>query len=174
MFDPTIFDNLKVVLEGKLYELDRQGEALVIGREDRVELAGLSRTFLMRLRPPSGNCTAEIRLTSGLADFAGELRGLRLAGSDPGAVLTVRFELPGARSADAAELDTWLAGQWKDQADLLHEKTMQVNPQAADGEPDEGRYRITLRYRGKIDEDDTEELEALAAWLPQAFARMDD
>ncbi|MCU9613644.1 hypothetical protein OEV98_08730 [Caldibacillus lycopersici] len=45
MFDPTAYENIKVVLEGIVYENDLQGEILVIERNDLVNLADLSRSF---------------------------------------------------------------------------------------------------------------------------------
>lgn len=45
MFDPTVYDNLKVVLEGGVYDLDLSGDIEIIGRSDRVELSTMSRSF---------------------------------------------------------------------------------------------------------------------------------
>lgn len=45
MFDPTAFDNMKVVLEGALYDLDLDGEIRIIDRNDIMNLAKMSREF---------------------------------------------------------------------------------------------------------------------------------
>lgn len=45
LFDPTAFDNMKVVLEGAVYDRDIVGEILVVNRDDLVNLATLSRHF---------------------------------------------------------------------------------------------------------------------------------
>jgi len=45
MFDPTAYENIKVVLEGLIYDFDLQGEIVVIERNDLVNLADFSRTF---------------------------------------------------------------------------------------------------------------------------------
>lgn len=34
MFDPTAFDNMKVVIEGAIYDLDLDGEISIIDRND--------------------------------------------------------------------------------------------------------------------------------------------
>ncbi|MDF0725751.1 hypothetical protein PY093_03360 [Cytobacillus sp. S13-E01] len=39
MFDPTIFDNLKVVIEGEVYDLDLTGDFLVTNRSDSIDIA---------------------------------------------------------------------------------------------------------------------------------------
>ncbi|QNG61538.1 hypothetical protein H4O14_08705 [Bacillus sp. PAMC26568] len=41
MFDPTAFDNLKVVLEGEIYDADLEGIIEVIKRKDIVDLQQL-------------------------------------------------------------------------------------------------------------------------------------
>jgi hypothetical protein len=48
MFDPTVFDNLKVVLEGCVYDYDLEEKIAVTGRSDIVDLATLTRTFSVR------------------------------------------------------------------------------------------------------------------------------
>ncbi|KAA0550155.1 hypothetical protein FZW96_02080 [Bacillus sp. BGMRC 2118] len=45
MFDPTNFDNLKVVIEGAIYDRDLEGDWLVTDRKDIVDLATMSRHF---------------------------------------------------------------------------------------------------------------------------------
>jgi hypothetical protein len=45
MIDPTVFDNLKVVIEGYIYDLDLEREIAVIDRRDIVDLASMSRKY---------------------------------------------------------------------------------------------------------------------------------
>ncbi|UQD52471.1 hypothetical protein C0971_10940 [Bacillus methanolicus] len=45
MFDPTAFENMKVVIEGAVYDLDLSGEIRVIDRNDLINTAKLSREF---------------------------------------------------------------------------------------------------------------------------------
>lgn len=157
MFDPTIFDNLKVVLEGKIYDLDHEGEWLVIGREDLIDLAGLGRTFRMRVQRPGEACIAALTLASGLADFAAELRGLRLVGEEPGARLELSFELAGDYTAQADEMGDRLTAIWGDAVIVRQERTVPVLPRAAA----EGTHRIALTFRQRIDERHLGDLDAL-------------
>lgn len=48
LFDPTAFDNMKVVLEGAIYDRDILGDILVVTRDDLVNLATLSRRFMIQ------------------------------------------------------------------------------------------------------------------------------
>ncbi|MBG9791527.1 periplasmic component [Paenibacillus dendritiformis] len=162
MFDPTIFDNLKVVLEGKIYDVDQEGKWLVIGREDLIDLARFGRTFCMRVQRPGEACTAALTLASGLADFAAELRGLRLVGKEPGARLELSFELAGDYTARAGEMGGRLASIWGDAVIMRQERTIPVPPRiGAASAADEGMHRIVLTFRQPIDERHLGELGAL-------------
>jgi hypothetical protein len=157
VFDPTIYDNLKVVFEGALYDLDSSGRVHVSGREDIVDLATMSRAFRMQVEKLDGRCKAQVELTSGLLDFAGELRRVRLAEEVPGCELRLSFHLPESMAEDCEEIDSYLEAIWGEAADVVHERTARLLPEQADA----GRYRIELRFRQKIDEDNMEDVEPL-------------
>lgn len=92
MFDPTAFDNMKVVLEGALYDLDIIGEISIIDRNDFVNLAKLSRSYEITFtqgRNQSIPCL--IRLEAGLANLAAELHPSNLDEKLAGAHLSVFF-----------------------------------------------------------------------------------
>ncbi|MGG2200142.1 MULTISPECIES: hypothetical protein [Paenibacillus] len=163
MFDPTIFDNLKVVLEGRLYDVDAENRIRISGREDIVDLAAMSRKFCMRFARNGGTCQAAVTLASGLTDFAAERRIARLADRRPGADLLLTLDLPRERRAHCAELHDYLTRLWGEEADIRHELTVLLQPEANEG-PSEApeTYRIQLKFRQRIDESHIEELEQ---WL---------
>ncbi|WP_159887924.1 hypothetical protein [Paenibacillus puerhi] len=166
MFDPTIFDNLKVVMEGRLYDLDSEGSVRITGREDLVDLAAMSRTFRMLLRQGSGHCQAVISLSSGLTDFALERRIARSADLRPGAVLQLILELPAAYSERINALHDYLVRLWGEEAEVRHELAVSLLPEAdaERGKPSSvpDAYRISIRFDHKIDESHIEDLEQ---WL---------
>ncbi|MCV9888442.1 hypothetical protein [Metabacillus halosaccharovorans] len=45
MFDPTVFDNLKVVIEGYIYDMDIDEQISVTDRSDIIDLAKMSRQY---------------------------------------------------------------------------------------------------------------------------------
>ncbi|MEK8128412.1 hypothetical protein WMW72_10900 [Paenibacillus filicis] len=166
MFDPTIFDNLKVVMEGRLYDLDAEGSIRITGREDLVDLASMSRTFRMTLQPVSGRCQAVITLSSGITDFVMERRIARPADQRPGAELQLVLILPAPYSDYAAAVQDYLVRLWGEEAEIAHELTVTLQPEA---EPEGGgtssvpeAYRIRIRFAHKIDESHIEDLEQ---WL---------
>ena len=45
LFDPTAYENLKVVFEGIVYDYDLNEEITIIERNDYINLADMSRTY---------------------------------------------------------------------------------------------------------------------------------
>ncbi|GAA3327145.1 hypothetical protein GCM10020331_065930 [Ectobacillus funiculus] len=75
MFDPTVFENLKVVAEGAVYDLDLAGAILVTNRRDVIDLASMSRTYSIAfmLRDAEYDITALFSLTADVKNLAGEI-----------------------------------------------------------------------------------------------------
>ncbi|CAG9622018.1 hypothetical protein [Sutcliffiella rhizosphaerae] len=90
MFDPSVFDNLKVVMEGDIYELDLLGMIKVVGRSDIVDLANMSRSFKMELTKDK-NIFGHIQLSSDIENISGEL--LHKINS-PGCIAQIKFTKP--------------------------------------------------------------------------------
>ncbi|KEO84650.1 hypothetical protein [Tumebacillus flagellatus] len=173
MFDPTIYDNLKVVFEGALYDLDHDQRLRVSGREDLVDLATMSRTFRMQVRKPDSEIQATVLLQSGLLDFAGELRRVRLADQLPGCVLELHFDLPPEKAAHAAVYENYLEEVWGEVAQSRHELSTVLMTQPGE-EAGRGGYRITLMFRAKIDEDNIHDIEPLLQHLVATMEFFDE
>ncbi|TDL82668.1 hypothetical protein [Peribacillus frigoritolerans] len=75
MFDPTAFDNLKVVLEGAIYDADLGGAITVIDRKDLVDLAAMSRSYqnTFQLKEGKKAASAEFHLVMNVSQLSGEL-----------------------------------------------------------------------------------------------------
>jgi len=74
MFDPAIYDNLKIVLEGAVYDLDMEGRLKIVSRNDIVDLSSVSRQFSIGFRSdPGAPALAELTLSVSLSDLAAEL-----------------------------------------------------------------------------------------------------
>jgi hypothetical protein len=91
MFDPTVFENLKVAFENQIYDLDTLDRKVdIINRVDRLELAVMSREFALQFTlADRKEVSAEIQLTATLKDLAAEL--LELKGETPACTLRLRF-----------------------------------------------------------------------------------
>ncbi|WP_211746904.1 hypothetical protein [Paenibacillus sp. Marseille-Q4541] len=94
MFDPTVFDNLKVALENELYDMDNLDHSVrITGRVDRIELAVMSRMFRIQFQLPElDSITTEIELEASLQELASEI--LEQQGAQPGCILRIRYQMP--------------------------------------------------------------------------------
>ncbi len=91
LYDPTIFENLKVAFENHIYDLDNIDEKItIINRVDRMDLAILARDFAIQFKLVNQpDATAEIVLQASVKELAGEI--LEVDGENLGSTLSVRF-----------------------------------------------------------------------------------
>jgi hypothetical protein len=173
VFDPTAFDNWKVVVEGALYDLDREGQLIIIGREDLVDLAKMSRKFQIRVRESESSSQAELQLVSSMADFVGERHEISLSDNDPpGIRMNWVLTLPGERLKDAQELHKRLESVWHAEAEIRHSVRVNIdprNPPHTASEQD-SEYIILITFRNKWSEDKLERCDALLDRLLSTLA----
>jgi hypothetical protein len=90
MFDPTVFDNLKVIVEGYIYDLDLEKEISVINRSDMIDLARMSRKFIITY--------SQVEKESPSVSFEIEMKQKQLSGelqrtiNNPGCYLELTFQ----------------------------------------------------------------------------------
>ena len=91
MFDPTIFENLKVAFENHIYDLDNMtGEIEVINRRDDLDMAVMSRKLAIEFTlMDQREVSAEVVLTAGIKDLSDEI--LETPGTNPGCILLICF-----------------------------------------------------------------------------------
>ncbi len=85
MFDPTAFENMKVVIEGELYDRDLSGEIRIEDRNDIFNSAKLSRKYEITFTDQLEDITCTFIMEADLANLAAELlptiHSNKLAGS---------------------------------------------------------------------------------------------
>lgn len=93
MFDPTAFDNMKVVLEGYIYDLDLTGEMKIIDRNDWLNLAKFSRCYEITFTDATVHKTiiAKISLQASLQQISAELCPTNDLAAEIGAHLSITF-----------------------------------------------------------------------------------
>ncbi|WP_034301038.1 hypothetical protein [Bacillus cihuensis] len=93
VFDPTAFDNMKVIVEGAVYDRDLDGDILVTNRMDLVNLADLSREFVIEMKLKhtcaKRKISAGITLISKLENLSAELLPKSNYESASGSILKV-------------------------------------------------------------------------------------
>ncbi len=74
MFDPTAYENFKVIIEGSVYDYDFTNEIKVVNRSELLDLAVLSRQFLISfILPENERLVGTIDLRASLRELAGEI-----------------------------------------------------------------------------------------------------
>jgi hypothetical protein len=149
MFDPTVFDNLKVAFENHVYDLDNLTEQIhITGRIDRLEMSVMSREFALEFTlVEQKEVTAEILLQASLKDLASEI--LEVEGENPGCTLLLRFYMPIKDvSAQCNQIQSVLQEIW--QPEMAPTQTLSF----VFGQ-DEPIYRdtIEMKFTRKINED---------------------
>jgi hypothetical protein len=98
MFDPTAFENMKVVVEGAVYDRDFTGEITVTGRNDFVNLTDMSRQFMIEIEGRQSGKHKEIRggilLEASLNNLAAELLAPNGNEAEAGCMITVFISFP--------------------------------------------------------------------------------
>ena len=153
MFDPTIFDNIKVVLEGEIYDLDLAGEITINNRNDWVDLARMSREYRIQFCLVENNKkTAECILSADTKDLSSEILELK-SQTKPGCELSICFEVqvedPGI---ECKMIEEKLNQIWSHRPTIT--QTIQFNYL----EPLRMRNKVLLQFGRKIDEDNIQDI----------------
>jgi hypothetical protein len=91
MYDPTIFENLKVAFENHVYDLDNLDRKIdIMNRVDRMDFSVLARDFAIQFTlVDQQDVSAEIVLQASLEELAGEI--LEMPGKKLGCSLLLRL-----------------------------------------------------------------------------------
>lgn len=168
MFDPTIFDNLKVVLEGAIYDLDLSGFIHITNRDDSVNLAKMNRTFAAEFQRVAGMNQAEIRLTANLKDLSAEL--LEVQGEKPGCELIIKFQTKVSDvQRQCPNIEIILKDVWGSRPSISQTISYEY------GNEDKGfSNQITLSFGRKLDEEQIEDLPALVQYTLHSLEKLDE
>ncbi|MFE7062328.1 hypothetical protein ACFVAD_09250 [Sutcliffiella sp. NPDC057660] len=159
MFDPTVFDNLKVIIEGAIYDLDLDGELQVVNRRDLVDLANMSRQFSMDIAV-SAEMLGRVELSSDLENISGELLK-RL--DRPGCSVTVSFFQEVKRSSMIKEK----LEQWKKEMQEIWGESWEIELSSIETlDPNQPmKLSATIRFDRLFYEDNIDDLEELLPYM---------
>ncbi|MDE5415514.1 hypothetical protein [Alkalihalobacterium chitinilyticum] len=170
MFDPTIYENLKVVLEGAIYDLDFAKEIHVINRSDTIDLANMSREFSMQFKTTTDNndCPiAEVRLRSTLQDFATEKieQDEKVAGCFFDIFLFTTIQNV---TNDCDKIEKKLMQIWQNRPIISQSISFSY------GNEQILTDKISIRFGRKINEDQIEDFEQLLSYTLQSLQFLED
>lgn len=164
LFDPTAFENIKVVVEGAVYDRDLDGEILVTDREDLVNLAKLSRKFSISFtlrHHESSHIHAVLTLESGLQNLAAELLGTDQSLHLAGCAVTVGFRLRHPNEDDFfREIQMVLERIWG--RDRTVRQTISINPLEKELDI---LNEVTVTFNRLVLEDQIEDLAEMVVYI---------
>ncbi|WP_100374550.1 hypothetical protein [Bacillus sp. FJAT-45037] len=154
MYDPTIFDNLKVAFENYIYDLDNLDEMIAINhRIDRIEMSVMAREFAMcfslRQRP---DVSAKISLQTSVQDLASEI--LERDDDDIGCLLSVQFQMHVSDvEKKCPEIEEILADIWQPEVPITQTLSWEYGKRETSYE-----NLITVSFPSKINEEQMEQI----------------
>lgn len=171
LFDPVVFENLKVAMENQLYDLDNLDRRIaIIGRQDLLDLAVMSRSWSLNFTFPSllpdAAVVAEIQLMSSIKDLSDEI--LQREGADPSCHLQLAYRCPVKQPAvECPQIEQLIHHIW--QRELLVQQHLtacfgETTASASDHEhwmPIVYENKVTLSFSRRINEEQMEDIEAL-------------
>lgn len=169
LFHPTVFDNIRVVLEGAVYDRDLDGEILVTSRSDIMDLATFGRHFQIAFIDAKdtgveGAVTVRMDLRTSLADIASEQLEHSLT-EHVGCFICISFSL----AIRDVERDTStvlhiLNGIWGNRPHITQQVSFVMGEHRAGANnwpPEVYRNKVVLDFHRKIDEGNIEDLNGL-------------
>lgn len=154
MYDPTVFENLKVAFENRVYDLDTiEREIRITNRSDQMDFAILARKFAIQFTLfDLEDVTAEIILEASLRDLADEI--LEVTGKNPGCSLTLRFQKHVQQAAtQCPRIEEVLSDVWENEVLVIQTLSFMYGD-------DEFGYlnNIEVKFRTKINEENMSEI----------------
>ena len=153
MYDPTIFENLKVALENQIYDLDNiDGRISILNREDIMDFSVLSRRLTLQfslINKPE--VSAQVILSTDLEDLAGEI--LEQEGKELGCHLSLRLYMAvNDIKGQCERIEQALNGIWENDIHITQSISFLYK--------DETNYRNTIevQFLPKINEENMNEL----------------
>lgn len=162
MFDPTIYENIKVVLEGDLYDLDLKGIIQVTNRQDLVDLSRMSRIFQLEFQlTGEGRTKGEISLRADTYDLAAEI--LEMDGvqdsSSVGCTLHVAFHTFIEDPEECGQIEENLLQIWSYRPLITQEVSFMYH--SGEAGHDDFKDKILLDFHRKINEDNMDDIEEI-------------
>ncbi len=154
MYDPTVFENLKVAFENRVYDFDTiDREIKLTNRSDQMDFAILSRIFAIQFTLfHLEDVSAEIILEASLRDLADEI--LEAPEGNSGCSLTVRFLKRVQHETEQCSLiEDSLRDIWENEVLVVQTLSFLY------GEGERGYLNtIDVKFRTKINEENMSEI----------------
>ncbi|MGE7603799.1 hypothetical protein ACQKL5_15100 [Peribacillus sp. NPDC097675] len=175
MFDPTAFENMKVVLEGAIYDRDLIGDILVIGRDDIVNLSTMARRYKIELEMKESESTVYVtggfELYASLENLSSELLESNLNEAHSGCAVDLFIAIP--RKLHMMEIESIskeLENIWGSQRTI----TLTTSETVSKKEKPSSISTFEISFGRLIKEDQMEDLEDMLEYLLQSLQIVED
>jgi len=154
MFHPTVFENLKVAFENRIYDLDSlDGLIDILNRADRMDFAVMKREFgiqIALLGQP--DVTVELVLEASLQDLSDEI--LEKDNTSPGCTLRLQFKkLVHDVDKQCEGIERALAVIWEDDVEVVQTLSYSYGAKASIH-----MNTISVTFKPKLDEEHIPEI----------------
>ncbi|QWU44893.1 hypothetical protein [Bacillus sp. NP247] len=162
MFDPTAFENLKVIVEGAVYDFDLHGDILVTDRKDVMDLASLSRMYSISFQLTETFKTM-VEATFSLSVDAKNLSGEILEAPQfiPGCEMKLEFSFEMEQpEIGCGEIETLLHSIWGKERMITQKISYEYNKQAISY-----HNKVEVLFQKAITEDHVDDLIAVISHM---------
>ncbi|MFK4477419.1 hypothetical protein [Bacillus sp. RC206] len=155
MFDPTAFENLKVIVEGAVYDFDLHGDILVTDRKDVMDLASLSRMYSISFQLTETFKTmveATFSLSVDAKNLSGEI--LEVPQFIPGCEMKLEFSFEMEQpEIGCEEIETLLHSIWGKERMITQKISYEYNKRAISY-----HNKVEVLFQKSITEDHVDDL----------------
>jgi len=155
MFDPTAFDNMKVIVEGLLYDKDLDGDYLIIDRDDFMNLSKMNREFSITYKKNNvkNKVSCKFTLSATAKDLYSELL---TSNEDVGCYVELTFFFNKEIEAEILQRSLMLLqNHTSQQFNVFH------NIKQSFFEKNKTETSLIIKFINKITEDEFDQLEEL-------------
>ncbi|GHH98264.1 hypothetical protein [Neobacillus kokaensis] len=164
MFDPAAFDNMKVVIEGALYDKDLDGEIAITDRNDIFNIAKMSRMFNIYFSFPEiaeGILSAKIELEARFDNLAAELLSGSVSEKLAGCYVTLQFFIEHEDEINQYQaVQKIFSGVWGELRKIT--QTIEYNPLA---KPQKVKNVVTIDFERLIREEQMDDLVEMTEFM---------
>ncbi|WP_128854876.1 hypothetical protein [Bacillus sp. CDB3] len=162
MFDPTAFENLKVIVEGAVYDFDLHGDILVTDRKDVMDLASLSRMYSISFQltePFKTMVEATFSLSVDAKNLSGEI--LEVPQFIPGCEMKLEFSFEMEQPEVGCEkIEALLHSIWGKERMITQKISYEYNKQAISY-----HNKVEVLFQKAITEDHVDDLIAVISHM---------
>ncbi|MFT8321025.1 MAG: hypothetical protein ABF649_08980 [Bacillus sp. (in: firmicutes)] len=166
MFDPTAFENMKIVVEGALYDKDIEGSLTILDRNDLFNSSKLSRKYSLSFALKNQqNAIMTFSLHAGLINLAAELLPEVNKEKETGCYITIRLLLFHEKEQTVfLSLEKLLRNIWGEERKISQE--IRVNPFS---EENRLENHLTIFFNRLIKEEQMDDLVLMIDYMEETL-----